>query len=188
MTAVWPFEGLQRGYYRCILADPPWRFRNYSQKGEEKNPVIHYSCMEMADIAGLPVADLAHPSGCAITMWATAPLLPVALSTLQIWGFTYKSGGAWAKRGRADGGWAFGTGYCYRSATEFWLLGARGKISPRSRSVRNLIVAPLREHSRKPDQMFDDLEALWPGPRVELFARARRDGWDAWGNEAPHVG
>lgn len=179
----WPFGDLKRVHYRAIIADPPWRFDNWSEAGQTKNPSAHYACQRLAWIKSLPVADLAHPDGCALVMWATAPMLPHALETLRAWGFAFRSAGAWAKRSRADASWAFGTGYLYRSATEFWLLGVRGRPRQQSRSVRNLIIAPIREHSRKPDQMRRDIETLFPGPYCELFAREAAPGWDAWGNE-----
>lgn len=183
LDASWPFGSLAPGQYRCILADPPWRFANYSAAGEKKNPVAHYDCMAPEQIAALPVGALAHPEGCALTMWATAPLLPLAVQTLAAWGFTFKSAGAWAKLSSTGRKLAFGPGYCYRSAAEFWLLGTRGKPAPLVHNVRNLIVAPIREHSRKPDQMRLDVGALWAGPRCELFARETAPGWDVWGNE-----
>lgn len=178
----WPFGDLVPLRYGAILADPPWHFRNRSSKGEGKNAVAHYACMDLAAIQALPVSQLAAPD-CALVMWATAPMLPQAIETMRIWGFTFKSAGAWAKRSSADQTWAFGTGYCYRSAAEFWLLGAIGAPPQRSRSIRNLIVAPVREHSRKPDQMHADIETLFHGPYAELFARQRRPGWAAWGNQ-----
>jgi len=179
----WPWPGLQPRAYRCILADPPWAFRLYSDSGEAKSPQHHYACMDLAAIAALPVAQLAHPVGGALVMWATAPMLPQALTVMQAWGFHYVSAGPWAKRSSRDAGWAFGTGYWFRSATEFFLLGTRGKISPLNRSTRNLIVAPVREHSRKPNEFRAMVEGLVPGPRAELFAREAAPGWDAWGNE-----
>ena len=179
----WPWPGLQPRAYRTILADPPWYFRLHSEAGENKSPQNHYACMDLAAIAALPVAQLAHPAGCALVMWATAPMLPAALNVLQAWGFTFKTAGAWAKRSSSDGAWAFGTGYLYRSAMEPWLVGTIGHVSPLNRSTRNLLVAATREHSRKPDAMRLDLQALFPGPRCELFAREAAPGWDAWGNE-----
>lgn len=91
--------------------------------------------------------------------------------------------GAWAKQSSTGQKWAFGPGYVYRSALEPYIVGTRGKPKVRSHSVRNLIVAPTREHSRKPDQMHADVEAIYDGPRAELFSRQRRPGWDAWGND-----
>ncbi|WP_267382193.1 MULTISPECIES: MT-A70 family methyltransferase [unclassified Sphingomonas] len=180
--AAWPFSGLVAGHYGAILADPPWRFLNRSKAGELKNPVAHYPCMSIAELAALPVARLAAPD-CALIMWATAPLLDRAIELLAAWGFTFKSAGAWAKRSKTGQRWTFGTGYVFRSAAEFYLVGTIGKPRVTSRSIRNLIEAPVREHSRKPDQMHADVEALYAGPYAELFARQRRPGWDAWGND-----
>lgn len=183
----WPFANLTPLHYGCILADPPWYFRNFSAKGEAKNPVAHYACMSTADIAALPVGQLAA-SDCAMLMWATAPMLPDALALMKAWGFAFKSAGAWAKQSSTGNAWAFGTGYCFRSAAEFFLLGTIGKPKVQSRSVRNLMVAPVREHSRKPDDQYAMAEALFPGPYLELFSRTARPGWDAWGIEAGKFG
>ena len=177
-----PFAGLNRHGYGVIMADPPWNFTTRSPKGHGKSPQRHYNCMPLADIMALPVADLAAPD-CACFMWATAPMLPHAVQTLSAWGFTFKSAGAWAKQSSTGQAWAFGTGYVFRNACEFFLLGTRGAPKAQSRSVRNLVVAPVREHSRKPDQARADLEALYPGPYLELFARTTMKGWRSWGND-----
>jgi len=178
------FDGLTSGKYRVILSDPPWRFKIYSDKGINKSPQAQYDCMSIDDIGKMPVYRLAHPDGCALVMWATAPMLPQAVDTMARWGFAFKSAGTWAKRSSTGQKWAFGTGYCFRSAAEFFLLGTRGKPVQLVRNVRNLIVAPIREHSRKPDGMHAICESLWDGPRAELFARESRPGWDTWGNQA----
>ena len=168
--------------YQTILADPPWRFRNYSAKGEKKNPIAHYDCMSLDDIKALPVSELAAPN-CALVVWATWPLLPQALEVMAAWGFTYKTGGSWAKQSKTGRRWQFGTGYILRSACEPFLVGTKGQPPVRARNVRNLVVAPIREHSRKPDELYTELERLFDGPRCELFARQRRPGWDASGRE-----
>ena len=178
----WPFGDLVPLRYGAIIVDPPWHFKNYSGKGEAKNPISHYDCMDDYSLAMLPVNQLAAPD-CALFMWGTAPMLPDAIQLLKTWGFKYKSAGTWAKQSKTGKAWAFGTGYCFRSAAEFYLLGTIGNPRVMSRSVRNLIVAPVREHSRKPDQLHDDVEALYAGPYAELFAREKREGWDVWGNE-----
>ena len=178
-----PFTSLPELQARVILADPPWSFKNYSAKGEAKNPSARYDCMPLDDIQALPVHELADPTGCALIMWATAPMLPEAIQTMAKWGFEFKSAGAWAKQSQTGSKWAFGTGYCYRSAAEIWLLGTIGAPKQRARNVRNLIVSPVREHSRKPEQMRIDIERLWPGPYIELFARERAAGWMSWGND-----
>ena len=180
---TWPFGNLRPLHYGVIYCDPPWRFRNYSAKGEEKNAVAHYDCMDLAAIKALPVSQLAAPD-CALIMWATAPMLPEAIDTLKVWGFRFKSAGAWAKQSSTGKAWAFGTGYCYRSAAEFWLLGTLGSPKQKVRDVRNLIVAPVREHSRKPTEMVTSIERLWNGPYCELFGRRQVEGWDVWGNDA----
>jgi N6-adenosine-specific RNA methylase IME4 len=180
---AWPWPGLHARAYRCILADPPWHFQNFSAAGEAKNPLAHYDCMPLDAIKALPVAMLAHPVGAALVMWATAPMLPQALDVLQAWGFRFVTVGAWAKQSSSGTAWAFGTGYWLRSAAEFFLIGTVGDIGPLNRATRNLIVAPIREHSRKPDCFRDVVETLLPGPRAELFARERVPSWDAWGNQ-----
>jgi N6-adenosine-specific RNA methylase IME4 len=178
----WPFGDLPPLSFATILADPPWYFKNRSAKGEGKNPVSHYPCMELADIQALPVSQLCQRDAVCV-MWATFPMLPQALATMAAWGFTYKSGGTWAKQTTTGQKWAFGPGYCYRSAAELFLLGTIGKPEYLSKSIRNLIVAPVREHSRKPDEMRDNIEKQFRGPYLELFARARAPGWEAWGND-----
>jgi len=182
MSDLFPWVGIHLGSYRVILADPPWAFATFSEKGLGKSPQGHYTCMSLAEIQALPVYTLAADD-CACVMWATAPMLPQAIATMAAWGFTYKSAGAWAKRSSTGEKWAFGTGYCYRSAAEFWLLGTRGHPRAKVRNVRNLIVAPVREHSRKPPEMRAAIEALWDGPYIELFARERAPRWDVWGNQ-----
>lgn len=176
------FDEIPPLHYGAILADPPWYFRNYSAKGEKKNPVAHYECVGTDSLAAMPVSHLAAPD-CALFMWATAPMMPQAIDLMKAWGFTHKSTGAWAKQSSTGEAWAFGTGYCFRSAAEFYLLGTIGKPKVLSRSVRNLIVAPVREHSRKPVNLHDDVERLYAGPYLEMFAREERPGWDAFGNE-----
>ncbi|MFN3371002.1 MAG: MT-A70 family methyltransferase [Sphingomonadaceae bacterium] len=181
----WPFEGLTPGRYGLILADPPWSFRVRTEAGTGRSPQRHYPCLSMAELIALPVAGLAARDS-ALLMWATAPMLPDALKLMGAWGFAFKSAGAWAKQSASGASWAFGTGYCFRSAAEFFLLGTRGRPVVQSRRVRNLVVAPVREHSRKPDQLHAMAEALYAGPYLELFARQRRPGWDAWGNDPDH--
>jgi N6-adenosine-specific RNA methylase IME4 len=169
-------------HFGAILADPPWYFANYSAKGEAKNPIAHYDCMTLPALQTLPVAHLAKPD-CALIMWATAPMLPEALSLMGIWGFVFKTAGCWAKESKAGEKVAFGTGYIFRSASEFYLVGTIGKPAIKSRSVRNLIWEPVREHSRKPDQIYANIETLFDGPYLDLFSRQTRPGWVSWGDE-----
>ena len=122
-------------------------------------------------------------------LWATAvgdgAASAPSIGGVEAWGFTFKTAGAWAKQSRTGSRWAFGTGYLLRSAAEFFLIGTRGRIAQLSRSSRNLLVAPIREHSRKPDAMYELIEGTWPGPYVELFATHAREGWLSWGDGLP---
>ncbi|MFA9204874.1 MAG: MT-A70 family methyltransferase [Bacteroidia bacterium] len=179
---VAPFAGLGTGY-RAILADPPWAFATRSPKGQGKSASQHYPMMDTAAIQALPVRELADPSGCALILWATAPMLGEAFDTMTDWGFKHVSTGAWAKQSPTGKSWAFGTGYRYRNAAEFWLLGTMGRVPMGARNIRNLIVAPVREHSRKPDVMHEMVEAGFQGPYLELFARQSRENWTTWGLE-----
>lgn len=179
---AWPFGALRPLRYRLILADCPWLFENYSEKGEHKSPSGQYSCMTLDDLKALPVSHLAAPD-CLLVAWGTAPMLPQLLETVDAWGFRYITMGAWAKRARGGEKWSFGTGYWLRSALEPFILAAVGSPRIKARNVRNLIDAPVREHSRKPDEMHANLERLTDGPRCELFGREEREGWEVWGNE-----
>lgn len=178
-----PFAALRGQRFDVILADPPWAFKTY-KPGSVKAPERHYGTMNLRAIQALPVRDLAAPH-CALVMWATAPMLPQAIETMAAWGFRYVTAGAWAKLSRSGEKIAFGTGYVLRSAAEFYLIGALGQPRVECRAVRNLIVAPARQHSRKPDDLHRDLDRLWPAPRrrLELFAREARPGWTVWGNQ-----
>jgi N6-adenosine-specific RNA methylase IME4 len=132
-------------------------------------------------------------------MWACFPLLRQAVDLMREWGFAYKTGGPWVKRG-SKAGLAFGTGYVLRSAAELFLIGTKGQPTIKNRSTRNvlmtgdqpaslddidsIIVDSLRrEHSRKPDEMIPLIENLFDGPYLELFARTQRPGWSVWGNQ-----
>ncbi|AWJ93293.1 hypothetical protein Sp245p_26070 (plasmid) [Azospirillum baldaniorum] len=180
-TPSWPFGDLQRGAYGVILADPPWKFRTWSAKGDGKP--CPYPTMSIGEIAALPVADLAARD-CLLVMWTTAPFLALSLDVLRAWGFRYSTAGSWAKLD-GEGQPAKGTGYYWRSSSEPWLVGVKGQPGRvRGVAIPNSIIAERREHSRKPDRLHADLERMYPAARkCELFARAAREGWDAWGNE-----
>jgi N6-adenosine-specific RNA methylase IME4 len=172
--------------YRVIYADPPWYFRNWSPKGTGRNAVSHYDCLDFNALAALPIADLADKN-CTLFLWATDPLLPRAFDLIKAWGFEYKTVGFyWVKLNRAakhDADYFTGLGYWTRGNPEQCLLATRGKPSRRSKAVRKLIVDRVREHSRKPDAVREQIEALVEGPYLELFARETKPGWDCWGDQ-----
>lgn len=169
------------GGFDLIMADPPWSYEMWSDKGYDKSPDAHYATMAIDDIKALPVEALAGRD-CLLWLWAVGPMLPEALDVLRAWGFEFKSSGHWAKTTK-HGKQAFGTGYILRNAGEPFLIGTRG--APRTtRSVRSVIMAPVRQHSRKPDQAFAAAEALMPDARrIELFSRQDRPGWSRWGDQ-----
>lgn len=168
-------------HYGLIVADPPWTFKNWSAAGEEKNAIAQYECQPLDWIKGMPVADIAQPD-CLLWLWATNPMLDIAFDVMAAWGFTFKTAGHWSKK-NATGKQAFGTGYILRCAGEPFLIGTIGKPKT-ARNVRSVIEGPVREHSRKPDEAFAAAEQLCPDvPRIELFSRQMRPGWDVMGNE-----
>ena len=168
----------------------PWRSRNYSKKGEGRNAVQHYDCMTVEEIAALPVADWAAKD-CVLFLWATDPMLPQALRVISEWGFEYKTVGFyWAKTNKSAEPESLsardfftGLGYWTRANVEQCLLATRGKPPRLAKDVRRLIIAPRREHSRKPDEVYERIERLVKGPYLELFSRRSRSGWDNRGHE-----
>lgn len=171
---------LPPGPFDVILADPPWTFATYSVKGKGRSAERHYPCMPLADIKALPVAAIAA-SSCALYLWTTVPHLANAIGVISAWGFTYKSQFVWRKNRQATGYWA-------ANQHEMLLIAARGgRIAPRFRGIRlasSVIDAPVRQHSRKPDEARRIIEAYHPDARrIELFARERSPGWTVFGNE-----
>lgn len=181
----WPFGNLPLFGYDVIYADPAWPFENYSTKGESRNPNRHYATMSIEQIKALPVGHLAAEN-CALFVWVTDPLLDKAIEVIQAWGFRYVTVAfTWAKRTKSGNDWHLGTGYYTRANPEMCLMATNGRPGrPVSKAVRQLVIEPVREHSRKPDRIRSDIERMYPGKRyLELFARTAAPGWDAWGNE-----
>ncbi len=178
----WPFGALEPGAYGIIACDPPWTWNAWSNKGLKKSAQRHYHCMTLDDIKALPVAKLAAPDS-ALMLWATAPMLPQALSVMEAWDFVYKSHAVWVKT-TVTGKISFGTGYRLRGAHEIVLLGTRG--SPKNtKSERSVIMAPVRQHSQKPDAFYAMAERWLPNARrADLFSRQSRPGWSSWGLES----
>lgn len=191
------FDGLTPPY-GLIIADPPWTFTVFSDKGKDRSAEKHYSTMTHDDICALPVGDLAAKD-CHLMMWVTGPGLIRGdhLPVMSAWGFRPSSMGfVWIKpkvcydretilmEALTEDVFAMGMGYTTRQNAEFVVLGRRGFPRRNSKAVHQLIVAPRREHSRKPDEIYARCEAYADGPYLELFARQRRLGWSAWGAEA----
>lgn len=170
--------------YGAILMDPPWAFETFSNKSTtpHRSAEDHYLTMPAHGIAGLPVPDLAARE-CALFMWTVDSHLDFALTLFDVWGFRFKTlVFVWKKQTEA-GLPKIGMGYWSRKQCEVCLLATRGSPRRKDKGVRQLIEAPRREHSRKPDEQYARIEALVDGPYLEMFARQTRPGWDAWGNE-----
>jgi len=157
--------------------------RHLFEKGQGSERGSPLRLHVLADIKALPVGDWAA-ADCALFLWITDPSLPQALEVIEAWGFVYKTVAfTWAKTTKDGAGFPIGCGYWTRANPEQCLLATRGRPQRLSRAVPQLIVAPRREHSRKPDEVYERIEVLVPGPYLELFARAPREGWHSWGFE-----
>lgn len=183
------FADLPRNHFGAILADPPWHFDVWA-KGSARNASSKYQTMNANEIAEMPINELAADD-CALFMWMVWPRLREAVEVLKSWGFAYKTCAFnWIKANtqqidmfRDDADPFVGMGYWTRANSEACLLATRGKPKRLNADVRQGIIAPRREHSRKPDGIHERIERLVAGPYLELFARSTRPGWTSWGNE-----
>lgn len=194
-------EGLQARHYGVILADPPWYFKSYAEcvdpKGGDRHVERHYQTMKLPEIKALPVSDFAAKSGCHLFLWATGPCLPQALAVIDAWGFKY-SGIAftWIKLKKTfnpdqlrvlpslDADFHVGLGFTTRKNAEFCLLARRGNAKRNAKNIRELIISPRREHSRKPEESYERIERYADGPFLELFGRSQRSNWTVRGDQA----
>lgn len=198
-----PFEGLKKNGYRAVLMDVPWKFLVRSEKGMDRSPENHYSTMTLEQIKALPIRDLIHPKGTVMYFWVIDTHVQMAFDVLAAYGFAYKTVGFyWAKTNR-DGSFFTGMGFWTRANPEHAyeayfgeneqeveraFLATVGNPKRTGKDVRRLIVSPRREHSRKPDEIYNRIEALTDGPYLELFARQHRPGWSQWGDEINKFG
>jgi N6-adenosine-specific RNA methylase IME4 len=166
--------------YRCLLADPPWQFED---QGSRIAPSYlgHYQTMSLAEIVGLaPMVESWAATNAHLWLWAPnafvlsgdAPLV------MRLWGFRPVQMATWCKP-------VIGFGHWMRNTTEQLLLGVRGRLGPVELIVRTDFRGPRGEHSEKPEQSYQHIERVSPGPRLEMFARRPRHGWDSWGDQAP---
>lgn len=171
--------------YSTILADPPWQFQNRTGKmAPEHKRLLRYPTMDLKAIINLPIKSLADAKS-HLYLWVPNALLKEGLAVMEAWGFTYKSNLIWYKIRKDGGPDGRGVGFYFRNVTELILFGTKGSIRTLQpgRTQVNIVSTQKREHSRKPDEVYELIERCSPGPYLELFARFRRDGWDQWGNE-----
>lgn len=163
--------------YQTIVADPPWTYGNKRTGGSMNSAAEQkYSVMSQDEICAMPIREITAPDS-HIFLWATSPLLPEAIDVMRAWGYTHKAVIVWEKTGR------LGMGFNFRIQTEFCLYGRRGKAKALRCQERNIIRAPVGKHSQKPEEFWNLINPLTPGPKLELFSRSTRPGWDCWGNE-----
>ena len=173
--------------FHTVLADPPWRFQNSTGKvAPEHKRLNRYSTMSLEEICGLPIAHLCEDPA-HLYLWVPNALLQEGLAVMAAWGFKYKTNVVWHKIRKDGGPDGRGVGFYFRNVTELLLFGVRGKnartLGP-GRSQVNILKTQKREHSRKPHEQYDLIEACSGGPYLELFGRGRRRGWTTWGNQA----
>jgi N6-adenosine-specific RNA methylase IME4 len=184
LAATDMFASLPLGHFGAGILDPGWSFGTWSPLGRGKCADQQYRCDPLEAIKALPVGSLFKPDA-AIALWWPQYAVHWVPEVLRAWGFEPRTTGAWAKQSSTGRKWAFGQGKIFRCACELYTIGVRGNPKVRSRSVRNLIVAPVRAHSVKPDQLHADMMKLYAGPHVELFARRHYPGWTCWGDQLP---
>jgi len=165
---------LPTGPFHVIVVDPPWsyekRVEDITQRG--KTP---YPTLSLEEIQALPLASLAHED-CVLWLWTTNAHLPAAFAVLEAWGFAYKTCLTWVKNQMGLGDWL-------RGQTEQCLLAVRGKPVVTLTNQTTMLQAPVREHSRKPEEFYQMVETLCPGSKLELFARMERPGWVCHGDQ-----
>jgi len=174
--------------YGVIYADPPWRFETFSKKGEKRSPQAQYQTLGLEALKRLPFSRLAAPD-CWLFLWVYGPLADEASEIARAWGFevSSKEGFVWIKTTK-KGKRPIGTGYTTRKGAETMLIAKRGRPKRMSAGIRQVQEHPIGVHSEKPD-VFRELIEAFAGevPRIELFARHHRDGWDAWGNQVGYL-
>lgn len=183
------------GGWPCILADPPWRFTGNSAAKPGRNPRRHYPTMKLEEIMAIPVREVAARD-CHLFLWITGPHLVHGVKLLHHWGFKYSAMGfVWVKLKRNFteklfydmGDLHIGLGLTTRHNAEFVLLGRRGNPKRIAKDVREIILAPVAQHSRKPIAIYERIEAYCDGPRLELFPGRPRVGWTQWGDPLKEV-
>jgi N6-adenosine-specific RNA methylase IME4 len=172
--------------FGVIYVDPPWPWETWGQRGKIRSaPDNHYDTATIAEIAALPVAALAADD-CALLLWCTWPHIAIGthIEVIRAWGFKPTTCAFdWIKQVPSGDALHWGMGYYTRSNTEPCLLALKGKPLRLATDVHQVVLAPVGEHSAKPEEVRHRIERLFPGPYLELYARRPVDGWTTWGNE-----
>lgn len=159
--------------FNVVYADPPW---TYNVKHLRGNPEKHYPTLTTKEICGMSIPS---SDNAVLFLWATNPMLEDALQVMKAWGFSYKTNLVWVKN-------KMGVGFYLRGQHELLLIGVKGDVHPpeQSNRVASVLKADVGKHSKKPDVVYEIIEGMYPQAKyLELFARQKRQGWEAWGNE-----
>ena len=167
--------------FDVILADPPWRYNKIIGQGIAED---QYPTMSIEEICAVPIWEVAADN-CALFLWTTPPtIFEYAPLVFEAWGFRpVTKAFCWVKAKKSGFGFFYGIGHYTASNTEDCWLGIKGKM-PTIGKTTQIIYSPVQGHSEKPSLQYSKIETLYPGMRyLELFARKKRPGWAAWGNE-----
>mgnify|MGYP001588204947 CR=1 FL=1 len=166
------------GKYRCIVIDPPWPVQKIVREVRPNQDLdLDYQTMTLEEIAALPVGELVMPDGCHLYLWITQKFLPVGLELAKKWGFSYQCLMTWRKNTGM-------TPYSWMYDTEHVIFATCGGLPLQKFGLRLSFDAPVVRHSEKPDVFYADRVCLAsPEPRLEMFARKKREGFTVWGNE-----
>ena len=201
------FEPLPKGPFSTIIADPPWDYSNkisgggtsgfgpvHHSRGGTRGAANHYKTLSLSDLMSLPVNDVAAPEA-HLYLWTTGTFMVEAHELAQAWGFAPKGVIPWIKvkrdasryiegaGGDLHAALSMGMGRYIRWCSEFVVFCVRGKLPTLRRDVVGALFAERGAHSEKPSELYDLIERLSPGPRLELFARAPQEGYASWGLE-----
>jgi len=172
--------------FPVLYCDAPWSFVTFSKnnKGMLKSPDRHYKTMDLEAIKKIPVKDVLTDTAVCF-FWVYNPMIPQALEVLNAWGLEFKTLGFCWRKTTKHGKDHFGLGYYTRQSVELCIIATKGKPKrPNARNVRQILHSQVREHSRKPDEMYDLIERMYDGPYLELFARnSYRKDWTKLGLE-----
>lgn len=156
--------------FQTIVVDPPWQFRRHP-----KSVAPNYKLLTLEDIKSMPIKNIAADNA-HLFLWVPNALIKEGIEVMRSWGFEYKTMITWVKH-------QMGIGNHFRNSTEQILFGVRGRLPILQKNLRTWFLADRREHSRKPDEFYRIVEKASPGPRIDIFSREKRDGWDQWGDQ-----
>lgn len=162
--------------YRTIVIDPPWEIEKIERKVRPKQKVMDYKMMSLEEIMRFPLQKFISDDGCHVYLWATQKHLQDAFKILRVWGVKYQCLLTWVKN-------VGFTPFSFMYSTEFVLFGMVGNLSLIRKGVRTDFKAKVREHSRKPDEFYDIAKRVSPEPRIDIFSREKREGFDSYGYE-----